>query len=255
MDIEGFENEPNAILAERAMRMLEETYGTKHPLTISALNEVLRIEALEQAAATVEPTHVTMGRLARNIDELEHKRSSQAKVMLQASEAITKAEIWLAECTTTAAGIAQQISTLEAERDQLMADMVSPDKRRQHTNEAGMAALDLLLQNASGFIDNSTIQALREQISSIAQQVHQTPASGTPLPPAQGQLGPTHCLLLGGPSERPTKGNSTEWSNTKTELTAILQNAAQSRQQACTSAALAANALLEATALFDASPA
>jgi hypothetical protein len=47
------------------MRVLEETYGTKHPLTISAYNEVLRIEALEEASAAVEPTHVTHGRLAQ----------------------------------------------------------------------------------------------------------------------------------------------------------------------------------------------
>jgi hypothetical protein len=219
-------------------------------------NEVLRIEALEQAAAAVVPMHVTMGRLTRSIDELEHKRSTQAKVMCQASEAITKAELWLAECTTVAAGIEQQIISLEAEREQLIASMVSPDKRRQDSNEAGMAALDLLLQNASGVIDSSTIQALRDEISSIAQQVHSVRAPGTtPSPPGQGQLSSPQLVLLGGQSERPNKGNSTDWSNTKTDLTSALQHAVQSRQQACASAALAAKALVEATAALDASPA
>jgi hypothetical protein len=184
---------------------------------------------------------------------LEHRRVSQAKVTLQAGEAIAKAEIWLAECTTTAAGIEHKISALELERDQLIANMVPPDKRRQHTNEAGMAALELLLQNATGVVDIGIIQSLRDQISSIAHQVHQTQAPTT-LPPAD--MGPPalpHCHLLGGPSERP-KGNSTEWSNTKTDLSAILQNAAQSRQQACASAALAAKALHEAITLHEESP-
>jgi hypothetical protein len=118
-----------------------------------------------------------------------------------------------------------------------------------------MAALDLLLQNASGVVDSTVIQSLRDQIASIALQVHHTPATGSLGQPAQGQLTTVPCLLLGGQSDRPTKGSSTEWSNTKTDLTAELHSATQSRQQACTSAALAAKALFEATGLLASAPA
>jgi hypothetical protein len=178
---------------------------------------------LEEAAAAVVPVHVTMGRLTHNIDELEDKRANQAKTICQ------------------------------AERQQVMANMVSPDKRRQDANEAGMAALDLLLQNASGVIDGSTIQALR--ISNIAQQVQLALAPGiAPSHPSQSQPSPPSLVLLGGESDRPNKGNSTDWSNTKTDLTSALQHSLQSRQQACASAALAAKALVEATAALEASP-
>jgi hypothetical protein len=70
-----------------------------------------------------------------------------------------------------AAGIDQQISTIEAERDQILANMVPAGRRMQETNEAGVAALDLFFQNASGVIDDSTLQTLRSQIAIIAQQV------------------------------------------------------------------------------------
>jgi hypothetical protein len=251
-DNEGADYEPNAKLAERAIARI---IWHQTPLTIRAHNEILRIEALEEAAAAVVPVHVTMGRLTRNIDELEHKRANQAKTTCQTSEAITKAELWLAECTAVAVGIDQQIMSLEAKREQLMANMVSPDKRRQDTNESGMAALDLLLQSASGVIDVSTIQALRGQISNIAQQVQLALAPGiAPSHPSQAQPSPPSLVLLGGESDRPNEGNSTDWSNSKTELTSALQHSVQSRQQACASAALAAKALVEATAALEASP-
>jgi hypothetical protein len=133
-----------------------------------------------------------------------------------------------------------------------MANLVPIDKRRQHTNETGLAALDLLFQSASAVADPTVLQALRDQIVNITQQLHQA-QTPTAFPPTQDTLAPAPCHLPGGQSERP-KGNSTDWSNIKTELAATLQNAAQARQQACDSAALAAKALHDVTARQAASP-
>jgi hypothetical protein len=76
MEAEGYcaDNEPNAVSASRAMRMLEETYGIKHPLTIQCIPGGLTHRTNENAAAAVvTPFHVTISRLSRSLSELEAK--------------------------------------------------------------------------------------------------------------------------------------------------------------------------------------
>jgi uncharacterized caspase-like protein len=114
-------NEPDSVSAVKEMRIIEETYGTNHALTKSAYQEVLRIQAIEDAAmAQVVPDHIAMGRLARILSDLEDKRAHQAQAVQQAKDGFGKAERSLAECTAIAAGIDEDITTIEAERDQLL---------------------------------------------------------------------------------------------------------------------------------------
>jgi hypothetical protein len=256
MEVTGYcaDNEPNSVSAARAMRILEQTYGTNHALTIDAYQEVLRIQVIEDAAAAVvTPFHVTIGRLSRSLSDLEAKRCTQGKVIQQAKDGLTKAETRLAECTSVASEIDPQIGNIEAERDQILANMVPAGKRLLGTNEAGVAALDLFFQGASGVIEASILQTLRSQIASIAQQVHNSTTAGNMEAPVGApdltNTG-TGAILQINTLDRISRGTSQDWNTTKTDLTTEHTLTAQLLQQANDTAALAAKTLVEATSAW-----
>jgi hypothetical protein len=109
MDLDG-ENyvepgEPDSTTAAKAMRFVEQTYGTNHFLTKNAYQEVLRIQALEEAKAHDVPIHIAMGRLAHKLAKLEKKLGRQADFMQQAKEEYEQAEKRMADLAATTAGI------------------------------------------------------------------------------------------------------------------------------------------------------
>jgi hypothetical protein len=90
MDLDGEDFielcEPDSAGALRALRFVEDAYGTDHPLTKDAHKELIRIQALEEAKAQDVPIHISMGKLALRLSNLDAKLAQQADLMHQAKD-------------------------------------------------------------------------------------------------------------------------------------------------------------------------
>jgi hypothetical protein len=100
-DIYVEETDPDVPTATKAMRVLEQAYGTNHYLTRHAYHELLRVQALDKTVEWEVPTFIAMHGLAYNQAKLEKKLSIQVEFLRQAKDQqeYNNKEIYMLEAT------------------------------------------------------------------------------------------------------------------------------------------------------------
>jgi hypothetical protein len=163
---------PNSEAANKAMRCIEEIYGTNHFLTKNAHREFLRIRAEEEAGSTV-PFHEQLRSLGLKLHQMESDLASHVALVHQAEATHRKATTRLADLTTTTADITDQIHTIQAQKDLLVANY-TPDHSSQkaHTNKAGLAELMFFLDKANDTEDPDNMAWIRKEIVEFTRQFH-----------------------------------------------------------------------------------
>jgi hypothetical protein len=180
LDGDGFTElcEPDSGGALRALRFVEDTYGTDHPLTKNAHKELVRIQASEEAKAQDVPIHISMGRLALCLSNLDNKLCQQADFMQQARDEYEKAEERIADLAATTADIEAEIRTTEQERDNLIARSI-PVVKGTEVQELSLEELTKFLEGAIGVVDSAVIHRIQDELATIALKVHEGQAAST----------------------------------------------------------------------------
>jgi hypothetical protein len=78
--------DPDVATANKAMRALEQAFGTNHYLTRHAYNEVLKLQASHRSTMWDVPTHIAMHNLAHKQLKLEKTLSTQIGFLCQAKQ-------------------------------------------------------------------------------------------------------------------------------------------------------------------------
>jgi hypothetical protein len=145
MDSDGHSStssEPDSATAAKALRVVEEIFGTEHFLTKNGHQELLRIQALEEANIPEVPIHVAIGDVAFRLDKLTRKLERQAALMVHATHQHHQAEERISELASNMAGTETEIRHTQAERHNLLAACHLSNNKLPDTGNIGSIALE-----------------------------------------------------------------------------------------------------------------
>jgi hypothetical protein len=114
--------DPDVATATKAMRVLEQAYGTNHYLTRHSYHEVLHIQGRDKAREWQVPTYIAAGRLAHKQAKLDKKLSRQIDLLRQAKNHQEDINKDMDGMVATIGSINTDIRFLEDQRHDLLAE-------------------------------------------------------------------------------------------------------------------------------------